>query len=339
MDNRSFQALQITETNGQFKQSMQSFTINDLPDGNVLIKVIYTSLNYKDALSANGNRGVTRHYPHVPGIDAAGIVMESRQADFKTGDRVIANGFDLGMNTHGGFSEYIRVPATWCVRLPKGLSLAESMMLGTAGLAAGMSVYRLINHGLKPEDGEILVTGATGGVGSLTTAILAKLGYAVVTATRKESAHDFLIHVGAKRIVSSEDLLIPEEKGMAKGLWSGVVDTIGGHYLGSVLKCVSYGGAVTCCGQVASPQLNTTIYPFILRGITLYGIDTVSAPGNLRQAVWDLLSGDWKPNGLKDMAREVELAEIGKEIEKILSGGQVGRVLVRVNSDNEGNLT
>ena len=172
------------------------------------------------------------------------------------------------------------------------------MMLGTAGLAAGMSVYRLIEHGLKPDDGEILVTGATGGVGSLATAILAKLGFAVVTATRKESARAFLMHTGAKRIISSDDLLLPEEKGMAKGLWSGVVDTIGGQYLGSILKCVSYGGAATCCGQVASPRLHTTIYPFILRGITLYGIDTVTAPGNFRQMVWDLLSSDWKPTGL-----------------------------------------
>ena len=335
MDNLTFQALQITEANEQFKQSMRTFNIKDLPDGDVLIKVIYSSLNYKDALSASGNRGVTRQYPHVPGIDAAGIVVESRVGDFKPGDQVIANGFDLGMNTHGGFSEYIRIPASWCVRLPKGLSLAESMMLGTAGLAAGMSVFQLIKHGLKPEDGEILVTGATGGVGSLATAILAKLGYAVVAATRKESFHEFLLRAGAQRIISSEKLLVPEEKGLAKEFWSGVVDTISGPYLGSVLKCVRYGGAATCCGQVASPQLNTTIYPFILRGITLYGIDAVAAPSTYRQMVWKLLSEEWKPTGLAEMVREVNLADIGTEIEQILSGGQVGRVLIRVSSDDQ----
>lgn len=325
-----FLALLVEEENGQFRQMVKSIPLSDLPESGVLINVKFSSLNYKDALSATGNKGVTRKYPHVPGIDAAGVVADSRVTDFMPGQEVVVTGHDLGMNTYGGFGEYVRVPAAWCHRLPEGLSLKQSMILGTAGLTAGLSIFRLISHGVQPETGPILVTGATGGVGSLAVAILSKLGYWVTASTGKAQAHDYLLELGAREIVTREDVNDPSKKALLKERWAGVVDTVGGNTLATALKSTRYGMAVTCCGQVASPELATTVYPFILRGIALYGIDSAECEPALRQEIWNRLAGEWKPDRLSDLATTCNLEELPQEIDKMLQGKITGRVVVQL---------
>ena len=221
-----FKALIVNEKNGKFTREISTKSLNDLPAGDVLIKVKYSSLNYKDALSATGNKGVTRKYPHTPGIDAAGMVEKSPGNLFKEGDEVVVTGYDLGMNTFGGFAEYIRVPVEWIVKLPKGLSLKESMMLGTAGFTAGLSIYKLEQAGLD-KDGEIIVTGATGGVGSLAVALLSKLGYNITASTRKKEKEDYLKNLGAKLIINSDELDDKTGKPLLNRRWKGAVDTVG----------------------------------------------------------------------------------------------------------------
>jgi acrylyl-CoA reductase (NADPH) len=325
-----FIALLVEEYNGQYHQKVKSIPMSALPEGEILINVKYSSLNYKDALSATGNKGVTRKYPHIPGIDAAGVVVESRSKDFIEGEEVIVTGHGLGMNTYGGFSEYIRVPAAWCLRLQEGLSLQQSMILGTAGLTAGLSILRLISHGVKPEMGPILVTGASGGVGSLAVAILSKLGYSVTASTGKARAREYLLMVGAREVVTREDVNDLSGKALLKERWAGVVDSVGGNILVTALKSTRYGMAVTCCGLVASAELVTSVYPFILRGITLYGIDSAECESALRKRIWDYLAGEWKPDDLSRLARTCKLKELPQEIENILKGELIGRVVVRI---------
>lgn len=266
MSTATFKAMVVEEVaEKNFSRSIKERNIDELPEGEVLIRVSYSSLNYKDALSATGNRGVTRNFPHTPGIDASGTVEQSSVEDFKPGDEVIVTSYDLGMNTSGGFGQYIRVPAAWVVPLPAGLSLKESMMFGTAGFTAGMSILAL-THCVKPEAGEILVTGATGGVGSLAVAMLAKLGYQVAAVTGKQDAESFLKEMGASRVVMRDDAVDTSGRPMLKGLWAGVVDTVGGDVLATAVKSTDLQGVVTCCGNVMSPNLPLTVFPFILRG-------------------------------------------------------------------------
>jgi acrylyl-CoA reductase (NADPH) len=302
--------------------------IRDLPAGDVLIQVMYSSLNYKDALSATGNRGVTRRYPHTPGIDAAGIVAQSAHAAFMPGDQVLVTGYDLGMNTSGGFGQYIRVPADWVVKLPENLSLKESMIYGTAGFTASLSVLKLVDHGLTPDSGDILVTGATGGVGSLAVSILSKIGYPVTAATGKTDQHDFLKKLGAKTVISRADISDDSDRPLLKARWAGVVDTVGGNMLASALKSTFQRAAVTCCGNVASPVFPATVYPFILRGITLYGIDSASTPMPLRQQIWQKIAGEWKIGHLDLLHTQIPLEGLENAIDRMLSGGQHGRVIV-----------
>jgi len=324
----TFKAMVVEEAAEKtFTRKIQERTIDDLPDGEVLIRVAYSSLNYKDALSAVGNRGVTRKYPHTPGIDAAGVVVQSRNDGFDTGDEVIVTSYDLGMNTDGGFGQYIRVPAGWVVPLPPGLTLLESMMLGTAGFTAGMSVFSLTNC-VQPDTGEILVSGATGGVGSLAVAILAKLGYQVAAATGKSDAVDFLRQLGAHRVVLRDDIIDTSGKPLLKVLWAGVVDTVGGDILATALKSTDMHGVVTCCGNVMSPELPINVFPFILRGVSLLGIDSQNCPMAHRMKVWEKLAGVWKPEELAAFCRVVPLEHLDVEIDCILKGGQKGRVVV-----------
>ncbi len=306
--------------------------IRDLPPGDVLIQVKYSSLNYKDALSANGNRGVTRSYPHTPGIDAAGIVAESSHPAFQPGDPVLVTGYDLGMNTSGGFGQYVRVPADWVVKLPATLSLKESMVYGTAGFTASLSVLKLVEHGLTPDSGDILVTGATGGVGSLAVAMLSKIGYPVTAATGKTDQNDFLKSLGAKAVISRADITDSSERPLLKARWAGVVDTVGGSILASALKSTIQRAAVTCCGNVASPAFAATVYPFILRGITLYGIDSASTPMPLRQKIWRKIAGEWKIGSLDLLHTEILLEGLEQAIEKMMSGGQRGRTIVNLEN-------
>jgi len=315
----------------QYTRVIESRSIDDLPDGDLLIRVHYSSLNYKDALSATGNRGVTRSYPHTPGIDAAGLVEESSDSRFAPGDEVIVTGYDLGMNTDGGFGQYIRVPADWAVRRPDGLSLHESMIYGTAGFTAAMSVWRLLEGGVSPGDGEdsgeVLVTGATGGVGSVAVALLALEGFVVVAATGKSDQEAYLKELGATTVVHRCQIN-DTPRPLLRERWAGVVDTVGGDLLATALAMTRYGGAVTCCGLVAGPQLNTSVYPFILRGVSLLGIDSVQCPRAFRRELWDKIAGDWKLDNLDAMARTVTLDELNPEIDRILDGKQVGRVVV-----------
>ena len=325
-----FKAMVVEETAEKtFTRAIREKNIEDLPDGDVLVRVSYSSLNYKDALSASGNRGVTRKFPHTPGIDAAGVVEKSDNQDFEVGDKVIVTSYDLGMNTSGGFGEYIRVPAEWVVPLPKGLSLRESMMLGTAGFTAGMSVFSL-THCKKPTAGEILVTGATGGVGSLAVAILAKLGYSVAAATGKSEAEPFLKGLGATRIVSRDEAVANSDRPLLKSIWAGVVDTVGGDILVSAIKSTHLQGVVTCCGNVMSPELPLNVFPFILRGVSLIGIDSQNCQMEHRKRVWNLLATTWKPADLEGLCREVSLEQLDEEITCILKGGQKGRVIVNL---------
>ncbi|MFL6714504.1 MAG: YhdH/YhfP family quinone oxidoreductase, partial [Sulfurifustis sp.] len=276
------------------------------------------------------NRGVTKQYPHTPGIDAAGVVEESSSSAFRAGDEVICTGFDLGMDTDGGFGEYIRVPAGWLVRLPKGMTLKESMIYGTAGFTAALCVDRLLKEGLQPAAGEVVVTGATGGVGSLAVGILARLGYRVIAVTGKMDQKEFLTRVGAAGVVGRDELDDKSGKPMITARWAGAVDTVGGNILATVLKSLKPNSAVACCGLVASPELHTTVFPFILRGASLFGINSVDRPLEHRRTLWGHLAADWKPPLLTQIARECRLEQLEPEIERILKGGQSGRVIVNL---------
>lgn len=327
----SFKALVISENDEkQYVRNIIKREISDLPVGEVLIKVHYSALNYKDALSSVGNKGVSKNYPHTPGIDAAGVVEASDSADFQVGDQVIVTSYDLGMNTAGGFGEYIRVPAKWIVKLPDGLTLKEAMINGTAGFTAGMCINALLNHGLNPEKGKVLVTGSTGGVGTLAIAMLAKLGFEVVAVTGKPEAVDFLKKIGAREIVGREALDDQSGRPLLKSVYTGVVDTVGGNILATALKSLKYGGSAAICGLVASAELHTTVLPFILRGNTLFGIDSAECPMPLRQNIWQKLATDWKPNNLALLAHEISLEEVPDKLDLMLQGKAVGKTIVKL---------
>lgn len=329
--NKNFKAMVVSETSdGSYKSEILNRSIEDLPEGDILIEVKYSSLNYKDALSSIGNKGVTRNYPHTPGIDGAGLVVESNNDDFKVNDEVLVTGYDLGMNTWGAFGEYIRVPSSWVVKLPENLSLKESMMYGTAGFTAGLSVYKLLKSGLKPEDGEILVTGASGGVGSTAIKILSSLNYSVIAATGKLEERENLRALGAKDIIDRAELEETSNRPLLKSRWAGVVDTVGGDILANAIKTTNYGGSITCCGNVASGDLLTSVYPFILRGISLLGVDSVQCDMDTRLKIWDHLSKDWKVDNLSDNVEEVSLEEISEKITLMLQGKHKGRTIIKI---------
>ncbi|HDR7793160.1 TPA: YhdH/YhfP family quinone oxidoreductase [Bacillus luti] len=331
MDHTSFRAIVVNEMeNHQFERKVVEREVRSLPEGDVLVRVHYSSLNYKDALSATGNKGVTRTYPHTPGIDAAGEVVSSEDDSFKVGDQVIVTGYDLGMNTSGGFGEYIRVPSSWIVPLPAGLSLKESMMYGTAGFTAAISVYKLIRAGITPSRGDILVTGATGGVGSVAVSILSKLGYNVVGATGKMKEEQMLLHLGANKVIHRDELHDKSGRPMLKGIYAGVIDTVGGSMLETALKLVRYDGCVTTCGNVAGHELHTTVYPFILRGVSLLGIDSVQCPVDVRREVWALLAAEWKNSNLASYTEECTLEELDERFTFILQGKLKGRTVLKM---------
>ncbi|OKY75169.1 MAG: oxidoreductase [Desulfobulbaceae bacterium DB1] len=318
------------EPDNVFTRRIEERKISDLPDHDVLIKVHFSSLNYKDALSASGNKGVTRRYPHTPGIDAAGTVVASRSDRVKPGDDVIVTSFDLGTKIPGGFGQYIRVPAEWIVPLPEGLSLFEAMVFGTAGFTAAQSVLKIVEHGVQTKDGKILVSGATGGVGSISVAILAKLGYEVAAVTGKSEEHDLLRRLGARHILSRQEATDTTNRLLLREKWAASIDTVGGEILATTIKSTRYGGIVTCCGNVASPALPTSVYPFILRGVTLSGIDSATCPFPIRCNVWSKLAGEWKLNLPREAVKVVGLELLDKEIESILRGKTAGRIVVRL---------
>ncbi len=329
MENIQYNALVVSEIEGKFIQSLQIKNTNDLAFGNVLIRVYYSSINYKDALSASGNIGVTKNYPHTPGIDAAGIIVESESENYHIGDEVIVTGYDLGMNTSGGFSQYIRVPAEWVVKLPNGLSLKEAMIIGTAGFTAGISVLRLTEL-VKPTEGKIVVTGATGGVGSVALSLLSKLGYQTVAVSGKESENPFLKSLGASSIISRTNFQAIDKRPMLSAQYAGGIDTVGGPILENILKTLQPLGAVTTCGSVSSTQLNMTVFPFILRGITLIGISAQNYPSQPRQLLWNKLASEWKPNNLLEIYKEIGLEDVKSTLDEILEGKLKGRTIVNM---------
>lgn len=324
---RSFVVRELED--GTFFGSVEEKEIRDLPPGEVLIRVHYSSLNYKDALSSTGNRGVTRRYPHTPGIDAAGVVEDSSVAAFRPGDQVIASGYDLGMNHAGGFAEYVRVPAEWVVPLPAGLSLEQAMMLGTAGFTAGRCVDMLLAQGCVPGRGEILVTGATGGVGSISVAILAGMGFAVTALTGKNEPQ-FLHDLGARTVLSRGEFLRSRKKMLLPERWAGVVDTIGGEYLETAIKEACYEGVVTSCGNAASGELALNVYPFIIRGVRLIGIDSARCSPAIRERIWRLLATDYKFGGLEHLVSVITLEQLAEAIQALLNGCVRGRRVVRL---------
>ncbi|MEE9122163.1 MAG: YhdH/YhfP family quinone oxidoreductase [Syntrophobacteria bacterium] len=329
MDSQTFKAMVVQETpDGKYTRRIAEKSLDDLPAGEVLVRVHYSSLNYKDGLSATGHRGVTKHYPHTPGIDAAGVVEESLSEAFQPGDEVIVTSYDLGMNTSGGFGQYIRVPAGWVVPLPENLSPRESMAYGSAGLTAGFCILKLQEHGVTAERGEILVTGATGGVGSFAVAMLAKIGYQVAAVTGKMEEKQFLIDLGAKEVISRDEATDTSGKPLLKGRWAGVVDSVGGEILATAIRSTKPHGAVTCCGNVASPDLQMNVYPFILRGISLVGIASQNCPMNIRRQTWEKIAGEWKLDNLDRQTSVSLLEELDSQIDRILAGKQKGRVIV-----------
>ena len=326
---KEYKALVINEVNAAFEQTIQTLHIDNLPKGDVLVKVHYSSINYKDALSATGNKGITKKYPHTPGIDAAGEVVSSLDDKFKVGDKVIVTGYDLGMNTSGGFGQYIHVPSEWVVQLPEGLSLKESMIIGTAGFTAGISVLRL-SALVKPSDGKILVSGATGGVGSVALSLLSKLGYQTVAISGKETEYPFLRKLGAIEILPRADFQEVDKRPMLSAQYAGAIDTVGGAILENILKTLQPLGAVTTCGSVSATQLNMTVFPFILRGISLIGISAQNYPGALREPLWIKLATDWKPDNLLELYSEIRLEDIPETIALILQGKLKGRTIVNM---------
>ncbi|MDG2141581.1 MAG: YhdH/YhfP family quinone oxidoreductase [Gammaproteobacteria bacterium] len=333
MKNQSFKALQISETpENNFQSKIVTRSIMDLPDGEILIRVLYSSLNFKDALSASGNKGVTRSYPHTPGIDAAGIVVSSDVAAFSEGDEVIVTGYDLGMNTPGGFGEYIRVPSDWVVKRSSGLNLRDSMILGTAGVTAALCIEKLLNAGIQREHGEIIVTGATGGVGIISVAILSSLGFSVAASTGKISEKYFLESIGASRVIEREELAESSSRPLLREKWAGAIDVVGGTTLVNVLKSLKYGASVAACGLVESPSLEATVLPFILRGINLLGVDSVEQPRAVKQGVWEKLANDWKIEDLSAICTEITFDSLQDNLDKILAGKVTGRTLLNLDS-------
>jgi len=302
-------------------------------EGEVLIKVQYSSVNYKDALSASGNRGVTRSFPHTPGIDAAGTVVSDASGIFPEGTEVVIFGYDLGMNTCGGYGEYIRVPAAWVLAKPANLSLEDSMRWGTAGFTAALSVEKLLKADIKPDAGKVIVTGATGGVGSVAVALLSKLGFEVVAVTGKAAATDWLLSIGATEVLDRNDLLPMAKKPMTRPLYQAGIDTCGGDMISAVLPQLQYGGALTTCGMVAGAEFSASVFPFILRGVDLLGVDSVEIPQTHKQLLIKKVADDWQLPSLADFTQTIGRGELSGVLANVLAGKGQGRYLLDLAKD------
>ncbi len=314
----------------EFSGAIQEVPVPECNKDEVIIKTTYSSLNYKDALSSIGNPGVTRKFPHITGIDVAGVVHETTSDSFAVGDKVLVTGYDLGMNTDGGHSEFVKVPTSWVARIPDTITDKEIMTFGTAGLTAALSINELLDNGLKPEDGEILVTGATGGVGSIAVSILKKIGFTVVAVSGKEEQIDYLKQIGASEVILRDTFNENAKKPMMAERYAGVVDTVGGDILANALKYIKYDGVATCCGLTASHELNTNVFPFILRGVRLIGIDSVECKLEKKQAAWDKLAGEFKIATLDSITSEIGLEDIKTTYALMLEGKSVGRYVVKI---------
>jgi putative YhdH/YhfP family quinone oxidoreductase len=327
----SFPAFLATRNDDTVDRGPTTLAAADLPDAEVTIRVRWSSINYKDALATIAKGQVARISPLVPGIDLAGEVVASDDDAIAVRSEVLVTGYDLGVSHHGGWAQYARVPAEWVVPLPDGLTARDAMALGTAGFTAGLCIHALEAHGLQPGTGPVLVLGASGGVGSTAVGALANAGYEVWAATGKETEHDFLRGLGASEIVGREEVTADSDRPLEKQRWAGCVDPIGGAATAFALRTTTYGGAVALCGLTAGTALDTTVLPFILRSVSLLGIDSVAAPTDLRRAVWARLANDLRPRGLDDaIVREVDLDGIEPVLDALLAGEAVGRTVVRL---------
>ena len=324
----TYNAFVVDEIEDQFKSSIKLLPLPELKDGFVLIDVLYSSLNYKDALSASGNKGVTKSYPFTPGIDAVGKIRQSMDNNLKEGDDVIVTGYDLGMNTNGGFGEIIHVPSGWVVPLPENLSMEEAIAFGTAGITAAASVDAVLSKIDAPEL-PVVVSGATGGVGSIAVGLLSKLGIDVTAITGKENSNQFLKDLGAKNIILRDDFCSEKIRPLDKTKFSAGVDTVGGEILSRIISQVNRHGVITCCGNVNSIKLETTVFPFILRGIALQGIDSAESPISYKKYLWDKIASEWQISYSKSSIKIIKLNELAPEIDKIINGNQKGRVVVK----------
>ena len=314
----------------KFSSQIREVPIPKCEENEVIIKVSYSSLNYKDALSSVGNPGVTRNFPHITGIDVVGVVYESTSKIFKVGERVLVTGYDMGMNTNGGHAQFVKVPSSWVARTPDTISDKEIMTFGTAGLTAALSVNELIENGVTPQSGPILVTGATGGVGSIAVSILNKIGFEIVAISGKENKIDYLKRIGASEVILRDTFNEESKKPMMSEKYAGVVDTVGGAILANALKYVKYDGVVTCCGLTSSHELNTNVFPFILRGVRLIGIDSVECKLEKKQLAWKKIANKWNIDTLDSIINEISLDEIKDAYELLLSGKAVGRYVVKI---------
>jgi acrylyl-CoA reductase (NADPH) len=323
----SFRALVAEKGDDDVARELRELSADDLGEGDVVVRVDWSSVNYKDALAVSPKGRVAQISPLVPGVDLAGTVVSGE----REGEAVIVHGHDLGVAHHGGFAEYARVPGDWVIPLPDGLSARQAMALGTAGFTAGLSVQRLEDHGVTPDDGPVLVLGASGGVGSTAVGILAGRGFEVAAATGKPDEADWLRELGASEILSREETSAESKKPMEKQRWAAVVDPVGGSSLAYALRTTRYGGAVAASGLTGGTAVETTVFPFILRMVSLLGVDSVNTPADLRLAVWERLASDLRPNGLDEsITREVSLDDVDSLLDDVLAGKGVGRTVVRV---------
>ncbi|MCT1903643.1 acrylyl-CoA reductase family protein [Oceanobacillus sojae] len=327
----TFKALVIEKENENLNLNVKEIEPSDLPEGEVLVKVKYSGINYKDGLAAHPNGNIVKDYPFIPGIDLAGEVADSKDDRYKAGNPVIVTSYELGVSHFGGYSEYARVPAEWIVPLPEGLSLKESMILGTAGFTAALSVQRLEENGLKPENGTVLVTGATGGVGSVAISLLKKKGYHIAASTGKDSEKDYLQQLGAAEVIDRKEIYNGKLKKLDKQKWAAAIDAVGGEPLASLLAQMKYRGSVAVSGMAAGVALPSSVFPFILRGVSLLGIDSVYCPMEERKQIWERLAGDLKLDNLEDLVyREAALEELPELLPAVFESNHLGRVLVNL---------
>ncbi len=326
----NFKALVLSESDGKVSNEIQKLTSSDLPEGDVLVRVEYSDVNYKDGMIVNGIGGLVRNYPHVPGIDFAGVVEESSHSRYAAGDKVVLTGWRVGEVHWGGYAQKARVNGDWLVPLPEGLSSKQAMAVGTAGLTSMLCVMALEDHGLTPSDGPVLVTGAAGGVGSVAVSILARLGYEVGASTGREAQHEYLKSLGATTLVARSDLSEPNKRPLESETWAGAIDTVGSTTLARVLAQVKYGGSVAACGLAGGPKLEVTVLPFLLRGVNLLGIDSVMQPFENRVRVWDRIASDLPHDKLGEMTEVIGLSGVAEAASSILSGQVRGRLVVEL---------
>ena len=322
-----YKAYLVEENEGKHSGQVKEIEMPSLDDGNVIIKVHYSSLNYKDALASSGVKGVVKSYPFVPGIDVAGEIIETSNSEFSVGDNVVATGYKIGMSVFGGFGELVQLPSKWVLKLPAELNSFDSMCYGTAGITAAACVKKIVDANVSNEL-PVLVSGATGGVGSISVGILSKLGYQVHAISGKQDKIETLKSMGASEIILRDEFTNEPVKALDKAIYGGAVDTVGGEILAKIISMVANQGVVSCCGNVAGAMFTSSVFPFILRGVQLSGIDSAESSLVLKKELWNLLSNEWSLN-LTDHIKTIQIDEIGDEVKKILNGNQVGRVVIK----------